>query len=239
MRNRGSVDLESLKRLKRRRDQRATRRGQAKVLVRPRWQILLESPTVAALLTVLFGGLVAGAVGQYLSYQYQASLRARDAALAKYETYLKRGDETITTSLTLIGRVISASEDAIALSKLDDGDHRYSAGGEKYMIARRAEVGEAFRTATRAWSADRQKNTLLLRYYHNSDPEVIAAWNTLNQNVTNYTECARRVYVFRATRGFLSSRPERCIGERQAFEVSIDRFCTARLAAAHKEAVQE
>jgi hypothetical protein len=203
---------------------------------RPPWQVILESSVCTALITVLLGGIMAGAVGQYLSYRYQKSLRERDIATTTYEGYLKRGDETITSALVLIGSVLSASEDLMAFAKAHRDADRYPPTVAKRVEAWREELLKAFGDAMRAWRARRDQQGLLLQHYHNGSPELVLAWRDLQKSVTVYVGCTQSLFWRRGVHEFSSLYIDACIGERHVVERNIDRFTAARLAAARKEA---
>jgi hypothetical protein len=204
---------------------------------RPWWQVILESSGGTALITVIIGGIVAGTVGQYLTFRYQQSLRQREVATATYEAYLKRADETLTHSLSLIGQVMSASENLIQLSNPWWNPERYPVAARSEIEAQRAESFKTFRATTNTWERERNQQTLLLQYYHNANPDVTNAWKKLQQSVSSYSICANRLYW---QRGIKETSPlwiDSCIGERVVLLTNIDGFTLARLAAARKQAL--
>jgi len=203
---------------------------------RPRWQVILESTGGTALITVIVGGIVAGTVGQYLTYRYQQSLRQREVATATYEAYLKRADETITHSFSLIGQVMSASDDMIRLAYPIWNPERYPLSTRPRIIADRTKLIEGFREARHSWAKERDQQTLLLQFHHNADPEVAKTWNNLQNSVTAYSDCANQLFWRRGVREERSLSVVSCIGERQVLLTNIDRFTLARIVAARKQA---
>ena len=205
---------------------------------RPWWQIVIESSGGAALITVIIGGIVAGTVGQYLAYRYQQSLRRREVAAITYETYLKRSDETLARSFSLIGEVLSASENLMRGATWDPRDYPPSVRPE--IVARRDQYIQTFRSAMTAWEIERDRQALLLRYYHNANPEVSDAWRGLQKIVSEYTICTTQYYWRHAVTE--ARRPQDevnfCIGERQIVFNNLDRFTVARLGAAREQAAR-
>lgn len=203
---------------------------------RPWWQVILESPGGTALITVIIGGIVAGTVGQYLTYRYQQSLRQREVATATYEAYLKRADETLTHSLSLIGQVMSASENLIDLSNPEWNPERFPVVARPEVEAHRTESFKTFHDTIKIWGRERDQQALLLAYYHNANPDVTNAWGKLQESVSSYSICANRLYWQRGVKEVSPLWVDSCIGQRHVLLMNLDRFTLARIGAARKQA---
>jgi hypothetical protein len=205
---------------------------------RPWWQVVIESSGGAALITVIIGGIVAGTVGQYLTYRYQQSLRQREVAAVTYETYLKRSDETITRSFAFIGDVMSASDDLMRVAAWNP--QLYPASARPEIVARRDKYVETYRSAMTAWEKERDRQALLLRYYHNANPAVGDTWRTLQASVSAYAHCTTQYYWRNAVSEVKTpwAEVDFCVGERQIVFNTIDRFTVARLDAARDQAAR-
>ncbi len=63
----------------------------------------------------MIGGLIAGAVGQWITNSYQQTLKEREMQVSTYKEYLAQGRDTVTKSYELIGGVISVTDDLISM----------------------------------------------------------------------------------------------------------------------------
>jgi len=203
---------------------------------RPYWQVFLESAGGTALISVMLGGVVAASVGQYLTYRYQQLLRSREIATTSYESYLRRSDASITTAFSLIGEVMSASENLMTLAHPGWNPERYPKSERAEVVAHRDEIVGAFTRAYAHWMKDKDQQALMIQYYHDADPEIAARWKSLQDSVSEYADCAYRLFWLRGTKETSSLWIEACIGERQNVSTNIERFLQARLKTAARKA---
>ena len=178
---------------------------------KPAWQRFMESTGGAALITVLLGGLL----GQCITNQIQkgqkdrehqqavalkdrefqqAWLKARgDQALVAYQDYLKEEQEVVKRAYELIGNSISASDDLIAITRIDFNPYHpdYSREESKIISEQRITIKDKYIEASAKWRTEREKLGLLMSYYHKGRADVADAWRAAQESITEYMNFAK------------------------------------------------
>ena len=190
---------------------------------KPRWQRFLESTGGTALITVLVGGIL----GQMITCSIQNSSKERefqqawmkargDQALVTYNEYLNQQREVVKQAYELIGNSISASDDMIALTGPE-----FAIGSYEGVENQRGGVRKRYNSIDQEWRAEREKVGLLINYYHHGRPEVVAAWQELQNAVTAYNDCARQWYLEHPEP---AETKDACKNEQENFRRSLSQF---------------
>ncbi|HEY9286164.1 MAG TPA: hypothetical protein VIP46_22120 [Pyrinomonadaceae bacterium] len=207
---------------------------------KPSWQVFLESTGGAALITVLVGGLIAGVVGQWITNEYQKGMKARETSVAAYKEFLGQGKETVTQAYSIIGSVISASDDLINVSaeRVNEIETYTDPETSKLVIEQRKEILSKFTSAASTWREEREKLGLFISYYHDAQPDVIDSWRTMQDSVTAYISCAEHSLLnsLFMPKGRTDNSEVLCRNEKKVLYESMNRFTVARLKAAQQQA---
>lgn len=205
---------------------------------KPWWQVFLESTGGAALITVLVGGLIAGAVGQWISNGYQRSMKERETSLAVYKEYLGQGKETVTQAYELIGNTIAATEDFMDItgSRYYQGKYDIDNPAEKKRVVDQAqEITGKFTNAKSNWRKESERLGLFISFHHDARPEVMTSWRQMQDSVALYMTCAHVYFLTAAISMGGDVDPEdRCEDEKKSVHDSLDKFTEARLKAAQQ-----
>lgn len=202
---------------------------------KPPWQIFLESAGGAALITVIFGGVVASIVGQSIAHRYQAELKKRETAVAAYNAYMADATSTVTGALDVIGRLLAASDGLIRLSDFyRNAVARHE--GEAAVKQKRETVIHHYETTLTTWRAEREPLSLQIMYYHQANEEITAAWLELRADVDAYAKCTEEGVLYGTTGGPPVPEPhdEKCGRARISVDRSLARFILARRRAARQ-----
>jgi len=207
---------------------------------KPWWQVFLESTGGAALITVLVGGVIAGAVGQWITNEYQRSMKERETSVAAYKDYLGQGKETVTQANELIGNTISATDDFMDIADLPyyQGNYNFSDLAERKRVEdERDEVWNKFKSARLNWRKESERLGLFISYSHDAQPEVMTSWRQMQDSVAAYISCAQSYLLVRAVspRRDVGAQ-DRCEGPKSRVHDSLDKFTTARLKVAQQQA---
>ena len=184
---------------------------------KPWWQILLESPGGAALITVLIGGLAVTLItGIFQSRQRESDqeraqtqatlerLRAEDERMQKLRL------ESMTEALELAYQGIAASEDVISLSTEALSN---APKGQRDGIRRK------YIDADGEWRKQHAIKGFTLAYYHHSIPGFSEAWQTTDSSVTAYMDCAAQWVI--AHPFYENGLTTGCREERRVFDVRL------------------
>jgi hypothetical protein len=157
----------------------------------PWWKSFLQPSVLAALITVLVGGIM----GNYIAATIQAGAKERefqqswmkargDQALLAYKEYNDQEQETVKRAYELIGGCIAASDDLIALA------HPSLAPGSHVGIeGQRTAIRKNYNQYSEQWRKDNLKLQLLMSYYH-PQRDINDAWNEVQSSVTEYMDCS-------------------------------------------------
>lgn len=175
---------------------------------KPWWQIVLESAGGAALITVIFGGVLGGLVtGMYQSAQ--AKIQRESAAQKKLQELRFQAE---TEALQLVSTTVAATEDLLQLST------------KSFLQASKDQqdgIRKSFTLADATW---RKQNTIVIRfkfhYYYRDNPEVMMAWKQTRERVSSYVSCADQ-WVEQHPR-YVEGLGAGCVAERAAILDSLD-----------------
>jgi hypothetical protein len=152
------------------------------------WLQVLNSSTIAALITVILGTLL----GSFLSSTIQEKSRKNDTELASYKEYLERERLVVQRVFQSIGSLEAASQNLIASSG-EDFDVAGAKGREKDGGAGpKAQYLQKYNTADTAWHAQKLQLSLEMDLEHQNDPGVISAWQNVSSDLTSFSDCANR-----------------------------------------------
>ncbi|HLK07357.1 MAG TPA: hypothetical protein VKV30_05440, partial [Candidatus Angelobacter sp.] len=124
---------------------KATKQPEAKT----HWLQVLNSSTIAALITVILGTLL----GSFLSSSIQEKSRKNDTELASYKEYLERERQVVQHVFQAIGSLEAASQNLIA-STGEDFDNTTGSGKEKERVeGLKRQLLQEYNTADTQWHA--------------------------------------------------------------------------------------
>ena len=160
---------------------------------KPVWLSVLESATVAALITALIGGVLV----QVISASFQRSstrrefndawLKARgDQALTAYRDYQREQFGAVDRVYSEVGEMISAGEAVIAAAGWD----RRRKETDRYA----ADIVKHFNDREDSWVKSKPRFTFLLSYYSAGNDAIPRSWSSVAQGVDAYRECVSSWY---------------------------------------------
>ena len=153
-----------------------------------RWLDVLNSGTVAALITVILGTVL----GTFLSSSIQEKSKKNDTELASYKEYLEQERQVVERVFQAIGSLQAASENLIAATG-DDFDTRHLAGKEKELVDElKRQILRDRNTADTQWHTQELQLGLEMDLEHQNDPAVISAWQSVSSEMTRFSDCAKR-----------------------------------------------
>jgi|SRR5882724_1093062 len=175
------------------------------------WSAFLEPAVLAALITVLIGGIAATLITGIIQWragarEFQQSQLARDRefeqawlksrgdqALVSYKEYLDQEQALIRRAYSLIGTCTSSSDRLVGLT---GGIWRQQfVGANRLAVDNQArEIRESYNQSFIKWKNEGEELGLLMGYYHPSQPNVGVSWRKVRGAVTDYLECAEKWY---------------------------------------------
>lgn len=152
------------------------------------WLQVLNSSTIAALITVILGTLL----GSFLSSSIQEKSRRNDTELASYKEYLERERQVVQHVFQTIGSLEAASQNLIA-STGEDFDNTSAKGKEKDVgEGLKGQYLQKYNSADTEWHAQELQLGLEMDLEHQNDPAVISAWQNVASDMTSFSDCANR-----------------------------------------------
>lgn len=158
---------------------------------------LRDPVVVAALVTVLIGGIAATVITGLI--QWQAGIREfaqtreksrNDQALISYKDYLDQEQQLMRRTYALIGTCISASDRLVGLTK--STWRQQFVGSELQAVQKqRRDIRTNYNEMNAKWNSEVEELGLLMGYYHPSQPQVLSSWKAVKEAVTGYQQCAR------------------------------------------------
>lgn len=163
-------------------------------------EALKEPAVVAALVTVLIGGIAATAITGIIQWRAgvrefnQAWLKSRgDQALLSYKDYLDQEQELMRRTYALIGTSISASDRLVGLTKATW--RQQFVGPELQAVQKQMkDIRSNYNEVNAKWNSEVEELGLLMGYYHPGQPQVYSSWRAVKENVTAYQQCAQNWY---------------------------------------------
>lgn len=172
------------------------------------WSAFREPSVLAALVTVLIGGVVATLITGIIQWRAgvreyeqsramrdrefeQAWLKARgDQALESYKEYLEQEQALIRRTYGLIGTCTSASDKLAGLTR-GIWRQKFTGDGRVSVDKQITSIRENFNQTYTKWQAESSELGLLMGYYHPSQPRVMTSWLNVEKAVTGYLDCAQ------------------------------------------------
>jgi|SRR5882672_4049237 len=159
---------------------------------------LREPTVVAALITVLIGGLAATGItgiiqwGAQVREFNQAWLKSRgDEALVSYKEYLDQERELIRRTYSSIGSCIGASDRLTGLTRAVWRKHFVDPVA---VEKQKQEIRDNYNQSKAKWHSEGQEIGLLMGYYHPGRSNVTASWTNVEKAVSDYLDCAENWY---------------------------------------------
>ena len=166
---------------------------------KPSWQRFLESSGGTALITVVLGGIVGSIITAMVQVGlkdrefHQAWLKTREEqALATYRQYSEGQLSTVTRTYEVIGRMIVASENLIALSEPAFDVSSIREADRPRVQKQRDTIRHDYNASDAEWRKNRAVLGLLLTYYHRNDPNVTRSWRGVQEAGDAFAACARK-----------------------------------------------
>lgn len=166
-------------------------------------QSLLEPSVLAALLTVVIGGLF----GAWITHIFQEKAKTResqqiqlnrerefellwlksrgDQALIAYQQYLDSERGVVQRAYSLIGEVVSASDRVVGMAR--PAFRRTTS--EKQM----SDIRTSYNETKAKWRSQNQELILLMSYYHPKQKSILETWKLVQDSVSAYMENAREL----------------------------------------------
>lgn len=161
---------------------------------------LREPTVVAALVTVLIGGIAATLITGLIQWRAgvrefnQAWVKSRgDQALISYKDYLDQEQQLMRRTYALIGTYISASDGLAGLTK---STWRQELVGPKLEAVQKQmkDIRTNYNEVHAKWNSEVEELGLLMGYYHPGQPQVLSSWRGVKESVTAYQQCAQNWY---------------------------------------------
>jgi hypothetical protein len=144
---------------------------------KPKWQVLLESASGAAFITVVMGGIIGGLI----TAMYQSRQARMERDRAKQQQVQQLRFEASKRGFGLIFATVDAAEDVIHLSSKEM---------RLAPKAQRDKIREAYNSADRDWRNQRAVVGVTMAYYATDSRAAASAWATAVNDVTKYLDCA-------------------------------------------------
>ncbi|HLJ89859.1 MAG TPA: hypothetical protein VKZ53_23830 [Candidatus Angelobacter sp.] len=178
---------------------------------KPRWQILIESSGCAALITVLFGGILGGVItARYQSHQADLErVRSREQQVEQLKFDAER------KAFDLIFATVGAAEDVINLSSREM---------KRAPSIQRNNIRKAYNMADAEWRKRQAVTGLPMVYYATDSRAATAAWQTASKSVTAYSACAANWIV--AHPFYSEGMNAGCVDERKKVDDSVSALQT-------------
>jgi hypothetical protein len=163
-------------------------------------EALREPTVVAALVTVLIGGIAATLITALIQWQAgvrefdQAWLKSRgDQALVSYKEYLDQEHDLMRRTYALIGTCISASDRLAGLTK-PSWRQRFMGSELQAVQQQMKDIRTNYNQTSAKWISEGEELGLLMGYYHPGQPQVLSSWKAVKEAVTTYQQCAQNWY---------------------------------------------
>jgi len=173
---------------------------------KPHWLEVLNSSTIAALITVILGSVL----GSFLSSSIQEKSKKNDSQLASYKEYLEREHQVVQRVFEVIGLLEAASDNLIASTgesfDTTTGTRKRKEQAEKM----KDQLLQEYNAADKQWHTQEPQLGLELDLEHQNDPAVISAWQNLSPDMTSFSDCANRWVVKRTTFTTMAEQKEAC-----------------------------
>ena len=149
--------------------------------------------------------LVGGVLGSLINSCVQAELKTRetnlavvkargDQALVAYKEHLEQEQEIVKHAYELIGNCIAASEDLIMITGLNFDDQSIDPGTRTETREQRIAVRQKFNATDQKWRSEREVLGYKMSYYHQSQSNIVVAWEGVQNAVSIYMTCAEDKY---------------------------------------------
>jgi len=173
---------------------------------RTHWLDVLNSSTIAALITVVLGTVF----GSFLSSAIQEKSKKNDTQLASYREYLQQEREVVEKVFQAVGSLQAASENRIA-STGENFNTTQGTSKEKEAVAGvKRQILLDYNAADTQWHKQEPQLGLELDLEHQNDPAVIAAWQNVSSEMTRFSDCAKRWADTRTSLTSLEMQKEAC-----------------------------
>jgi hypothetical protein len=153
---------------------------------KPVWLQALESSAVAALITVVLGGIF----GQLIITTYQDNSKKNDQALAEYRQYLERQQSIVQQAYDLIGDCTFDSQTLISLTQPKFDLKNVKENQREDVAKQKRELLNKHNAIIEKWEKEKNKMGLLISYYHYGQPDVLKAWRGAQESVDGLLDCA-------------------------------------------------
>lgn len=157
---------------------------------KPIWLQVLESNSVAALITVILGGIV----GQIIITSVQDYSKRSEQTLAETKHYLERQREVVQIGSELVERCVFDSQTLISLTKPEFQLSRFLPNDQQSVRKQREELLAKHNRLIEEWRIGKNKIGAEISYYDSDQRILQAAWRENEQSVEKLLECAQATY---------------------------------------------
>ncbi|HEV2991880.1 MAG TPA: hypothetical protein VG759_25815 [Candidatus Angelobacter sp.] len=197
------------------------------------WLDVLNSGTVAALVTVILGT----ALGSFLSSSIQEKSKKNDTEVASYKEYLERERQVVQRVFQAIGSLEAASGNLIATTG-DDFDATNSSSRQKEVVeGLKRQILQDYNTADTQWHTQELQLGLEMDLEHQNDPAVISAWQSVSLEMTNFSDCAKRWVTVTMPPTSMAAQKEACNESRSKLSLDLHSLAQSIVAARARAAI--
>jgi len=170
--------------------------GKTPTNAKPWWQSIIESSGLAALITVLGGGII----GNYLSNRYQKAAKLRESQLNSDEAakqrrfqgaqqYLEAEIKVVQEILRLVTSTSSRTEDLVLLTT-----KRFTSSNDEESTKGRVDMRAKFNAAVDEWKCGRETLGASLGTYHKQDYPVFSKWVEVRRATSSLMDKGIEIY---------------------------------------------
>ncbi len=187
---------------------------------------IIESTAFAALITVVFGGLIS----QLIILKFQNNRAREEQARNESKQLLAHLEETVTLTYNLVGRTTHASEALITITSTKFDPENVPEEDRAKLQNQREEVKNKYNSVIEEWTAQEGKMGFLMRYNHPKQPKILSEWAALQQTLNEFNTCALLCYEqFQSSRqpDLLKEKCDKCDEKKSRIKISLEKFALA------------
>lgn len=184
---------------------------------KPVWLEILISNTVAALVTVILGGIA----GQLIVIRFQNKAKDREQSVIDYRQKVERQQDAIQHAYESVTKSIVTSNSLMQLTQPAFDLRAVPREDRENLKKQKREVIEKYNAASGEWQIEQEKIRLLFRYYYGVG--ALPAWRGVKDSVDRLRKCASKLYDdHRNDPSKTTSEEEFCTGESSDVTTKLD-----------------
>jgi len=184
---------------------------------KPVWLEILISNTVAALVTVILGGIV----GQLILMRFQNKAKDREQSVIDYKQKVERQQDAMQHAYESAAKSIVTSNSLMQLTQPAFDLRAVPKEDIENLRKQKREVVEKYNSTSGEWQIEQEKIRLLFHYYYGQ--EALPAWQGAKESVDRLRKCAFMLYdAHRKDPAKTTSEAELCPGELSDVTTKLD-----------------